>query len=240
MDKNNKKIILCGYNWAGCKALELLLNRNYEVFVYTHESPWHVNNLIEFCNQKKVKFSTEKITLNNLPFVPNIITSIFYRYIIDEEVINIVNKKIFNLHPSLLPEYKGCSSLTWAIVNGETNCGFTYHYIEKEVDKGNIILQVEEKIYEFDTQQSLYSRIMFKSLEYFNEVLDMVIANNPGKKQPIKGSFYKRGCPHNGELNIEWDTEKQKRFIKAMIHPPLDPAKYKGKNIFSFDDLENI
>ena len=108
------------------------------------------------------------------------------------------------------------------------------------LDKGNIILQVEEKIYEFDTQQSLYSRIMFKSLEYFNEVLDMVIADNPGKEQSNKGSFYKRGCPHNGELNIEWDIDKQKRFIKAMVNPPLDPAKLKGKDIFSFDDLENI
>ena len=49
MDKNNKKIILCGYNWAGCKALEMLLERNYEVFVYTHESPWYINDLIEFC-----------------------------------------------------------------------------------------------------------------------------------------------------------------------------------------------
>ena len=240
MNKNNKKIILCGYNWSGCKALDLLLERNYEVFVYTHESPWHVNDLIEFCKYKKVNFSTEKIAINNLPFLPNIITSIYYRYIIDQEIINIVNKKIFNLHPSLLPEYKGCSSLTWAMINGEPYCGFTYHYIQKEVDKGNIILQVEEKIYEFDTQQSLYSRIMFKSLEHFNEALDMVIAGNPGKEQPNKGSFYKRGCPHNGELNVEWDIDKQKRFIKAMVNPPLDPAKLKGKDIFSFDDLENI
>ena len=235
-----KNIILCGYNWAGCKSLDLLLSRKYNIFVYTHESPWYVNNLLEFCNSKKVKFSTEKITTNNLPFLPDVVTSIYYRHVIDQDIIDIVNKKIFNLHPSLLPEYKGCSSLTWAIINGEINCGFTYHYIQKEVDKGNIIFQLEEKIYEFDTQQSLYSRIMFKSLEYFNEVLDMVIAGNPGKEQPNKGIFYKRGCPHDGELDKKWDINKQKRFIKAMINPPLDPAKFEGKNIFSFEDLKNI
>ena len=168
------------------------------------------------------------------------IASIYYRYIFDEEIINIVNKRIFNLHPSLLPEYKGCSSLTWAIINGESNCGFTYHYVQKEVDKGNILLQVKEKIYEFDTQQSLYSRIMFKSLEYFNEVLDMVTVGYPEKEQLKKGSFYKGGCPYNGELNMEWDDSKKKRFIRSMINPPLDPAKFQGKDIFSFDDLENI
>lgn len=240
MNQNNKKIILCGYNWSGCKALELLLERNYEVFVYTHESEWYINNLIEFCNFKNVNFSTERININNLPFIPNVITSIYYRYIIDQEIINIVDKKIFNLHPSLLPEYKGCSSLTWAIIKGEKKCGFTYHYIEKEVDKGNILFQVEEKIYEFDTQQSLYSRIMFKSLEYYYEALDMVIEGNPGKEQLNKGCFYKRGCPHNRELNMEWDINKQKRFIKAMINPPLDPARFQGKDIFSIDDLKNI
>ena len=216
------------------------MERNYEVFVYTHDSPWHVNNLIEFCDYKKVNFSTEKITINNLPFLPNVIASIYYRYVIDEQIINIVDEKIFNLHPSLLPEYRGCSSITWAMINGESHCGFTYHYIQKEVDAGNIILQVEEKIYEFDTQQSLYSRLMFKSLDYFNEVIDMVIAGNPGEKQSNKGKIYKRGCPHNGVLNRKWDINKQKRFIKAMINPPLEPAKLEGKDILSYYDLENI
>ena len=126
------------------------------------------------------------------------------------------------------------------MINGESHCGFTYHYIQKEVDAGNIILQVEEKIYEFDTQQSLYSRLMFKSLDYFNEVIDMVIAGNPGEKQSNKGKIYKRGCPHNGVLNRKWDINKQKRFIKAMINPPLEPAKLEGKDILSFYDLENM
>ena len=126
------------------------------------------------------------------------------------------------------------------MINGESYCGFTYHYINKEVDKGNIILQVKEKIYEFDTQQSLYSRIMCKSLEYYNKALKMVIDDYSDKGQENIGSFYKRGCPFNGELNIEWENKKQKRFIKAMINPPLPTAKFRGKNLFSIDDLNNL
>ena len=89
-----KKIILCGFNWSGCRALDLLIKRNYEVFVYTHKSPWHINDLINFCKYKNIKFSTEKISIENLPFNPDIIISIFYRYIISEEVINKVNKNL--------------------------------------------------------------------------------------------------------------------------------------------------
>ena len=88
-----KKIILCGYNWSGCKALDLLLEDEYEVFVYTHESPWHVNNMVDFCKLKNINYSTEKITLNNLPFKPDHIISIYYRFLIQEDIINYVNGK---------------------------------------------------------------------------------------------------------------------------------------------------
>ena len=47
---------------------------------------------------------------------------------------------------SLLPKYKGCSSITWAMVNGEKRCGFTYHYMNEKYDDGKIILQKSIKI----------------------------------------------------------------------------------------------
>ena len=232
-----KKIILCGFNWSGCRALDLLIKRNYEVYVYTHKSPWHINDLIDFCKYKNVKFSTEKISIENLPFNPDIIISVFYRYIISEEVINKVNKKIFNLHPSLLPKYRGCSSTTWAIINGESHSGFTYHYIEKGVDEGNIIIQKKEEIYEFDTQETLYTRLMYKGLDYFYEALDLVIKGDKGKRQKGQSIYYPRGCPHNGEINKKWDLEMKKRFIRAMTYPPYKPATLDQKNIFSIDNL---
>ena len=86
---------------------------------------------------------------------------------IKQDVIDIVNGKIFNLHPALLPKYRGCSSVTWAMINGEKECGFTYHYIDKGCDTGKIILQKAIKIEDFDTQLTLYNRVMFESMDYF-------------------------------------------------------------------------
>ena len=63
----------------------------------------------------------------------------------------------------------------------------------------------------------------------------MVIVGNPGKEQTNKGSFYKRGCPYNGELNLR--ILKTERFIRAMIN---FNAKLKGKDILSFDDIRII
>ena len=233
-----KRIILCGYNWSGCKALDLLLEGKYEVFVYTHESPWHINNMVDFCKLKNINYSTEKITLKNLPFKPDYIISIYYRFLIQEDIIRYVNGSIFNLHPSLLPKYRGCSSITWAIINGEKYSGFTYHYINKDIDSGNIILQLKEKIYDFDTQETLYNRIMFKGLDYFNKVLGLVIDGYEGIPQFGEISSFKRGCPYGGKINPNWDLSKKQRFIRAMTNPPYKPAKYKDKTIYTINDLD--
>jgi methionyl-tRNA formyltransferase len=125
------KIILCGYNWTGCKALAYLIDAGHTVFVFTHKSPYYIPSLIDFCEEKEVAYSTKNISKTELPFKPDVSCSVFYRYIIKDWVIESCNGKIFNLHPSLLPDYKGCSSLTWALINGEKKTGFTYHYIDK-------------------------------------------------------------------------------------------------------------
>ena len=235
------KVILCGYNWVGCKALDILLEHNHEVFVYTHNSPSYVPSLKNYCLEKGISYSLKKINLESIPFKPDIVCSIYYRYIIPEDVIKYVNNKIFNLHPSLLPEYKGCSSLTWAMINGEKRVGFTYHYIESGVDTGDIILQKKIDIEEFDTQQTLYYRVMFESMRFFYKAFKHVINNKNVIKQSSNiGKYYKRGCPFFGEINDNWDDAKIKRFIRAMIFPPLPYAKYKGKEIRTYDDYLKI
>ena len=134
------KIILCGYHWTGCKALQDILDLGHEVFVYTHENPYHIPSLIDLCIKKGVQFSILDISKSKLPFVPDVICSIFYRYIIREHIIRACGGRIFNLHPSLLPKYRGCSSLTWALINGEEFIGFTFHYITNKIDEGKILL----------------------------------------------------------------------------------------------------
>ena len=236
-----KNVILCGYNWSGCKALDLLLEAGHKVYVYTHEAPAHVNDLIQLCEKRSVPFTTKKVTADNLPFAPDIICSIYYRYLIGEGVIDACGKKIFNLHPSLLPEYRGCSSLTWAMIEGDAHAGFSYHYVTKRFDEGNIILQKKVKIEDFDTQQSLYFRVMFEALSHFNEVVDLVASNYKGTVQDCtRGAYYKRGCPHDGTIDSSWSAEKIERFIRAMVFPPLPYARFADSEVTSVSGYRAI
>lgn len=231
-------VILCGYNWIGCKILNLLIERKYNLYVYTHESPYYVNDLRKLCSQRNISYSVEKISLTNLPFKPDIIVSAYYQYIISSDVIDECDNKIFNIHPSLLPLYKGCSSLTWAMINGENEVGYTYHYITKDIDCGNIIFQQKLPLEDFDTQITLYHRVMFEASKHFSFAFDFVLNGKIGTPQVISNeNYFKRGCPCNGVLDENWDEKKIERFIRAMIYPPMPVATLKGKSIYSVDDL---
>ncbi len=231
------KVIICGYNWIGCYALKNFLeDKNNEVFVFTHPSKDQDVDLIEYCESLNIKYSIDNINNSILPFEPDLIFSAYYKYIINEEIIKKVNGNIFNVHPSLLPDYKGCSSLTWAMINGEKEVGFTYHYIDSSIDTGNIILQKKIDIYEWDSQETLYLRVMFEASKYLNEVVDLVLSNYEGLAQPKGGRYFERGCPHEGQINENWSQSKVKRFIKAMNYSPRSLAKFNNAEISSYKD----
>lgn len=71
-------------------------------------------------------------------------------------------KGTFNLHSSLLPQYRGAAPINWAVINGETETGVTTFFIEKDIDTGKIIFQDREPIFPEDDAGSLYERLMQK------------------------------------------------------------------------------
>jgi methionyl-tRNA formyltransferase len=68
----------------------------------------------------------------------------------------------FNLHSSLLPQYRGAAPINWAVINGETETGVTTFFIEKDIDTGKIIFQEKEPIYPADDAGTLYERLMLR------------------------------------------------------------------------------
>ena len=66
----------------------------------------------------------------------------------------------FNLHASLLPDYRGAAPINWAIIKGETTTGVTTFYIDDKIDTGEIILQSKIAINENDTAGTLHDKLM--------------------------------------------------------------------------------
>ncbi len=88
----------------------------------------------------------------------------------------------FNMHASLLPQYRGAAPINHAIINGETRTGVTTFFLDKEIDTGKIIAQKETEITPYDTAGSLHDKLKILGAELIIETLDMIGAN---KVQPI-------------------------------------------------------
>lgn len=233
-------VILCGYHWTGCEALRQLLMAGHQVFVFTHESPHFVPSLVEYCKARGIPYSTVNVSKAELPFRPDVIASIYYRYIIKQSVIDACQGRVFNLHPSLLPAYRGCSSLTWAMLKGEVNAGYTYHYIDEGCDTGRILLQRNIDIHPFDTQGTLFQRVLFRAMEDFQLAFELVLNGETGREQVGDASHYPRGCPYNGTIDPKWSDDVIELFIRAMVHPPYPPANYQGEPVYTMEDFRRL
>ena len=74
--------------------------------------------------------------------------------------------KIINIHPSLLPKYKGLNTHQRAIDNKEKFSGCTVHFVNSKLDSGKIILQKKVKILKNDTSKILQKRFLNKNISY--------------------------------------------------------------------------
>jgi len=91
----------------------------------------------------------------------------------------------FNLHASLLPQYRGAAPINWAIINGETKTGNTTFFIDEKIDTGEIILQEELTISENETAGELHDRLMYSGAKLVSQTLELIENNNATTtKQP--------------------------------------------------------
>ena len=83
----------------------------------------------------------------------------------------------FNLHASLLPNYRGAAPINWAIINGESKTGVTTFFIDDKIDTGAIILSKQIEISETENAGQLHDKLMILGAEAVVETLDLIAQN---------------------------------------------------------------
>lgn len=129
----------------------------------------------------------------------------------------------FNLHASLLPQYRGAAPINWAIINGETESGVTTFFLKHEIDTGNILLQEKEPIHRDDTAGTLYERLMKKGSGL---VLKTVQAIENDQIKPSEQTFIAE-LKHAPKIftqtcEIKWDQSASiiNNFIRGLSPYP--------------------
>ena len=116
----------------------------------------------------------------------------------------------FNLHASLLPQYRGAAPINWAIINGETETGVTTFLLNHEIDKGGIIGQIRVPILPEDNVGTLYERLMTTGTSLVTETVDRIAAGEirPVEQQHIDEATL-RPAPKifKEDCRIDWSWE---------------------------------
>lgn len=109
----------------------------------------------------------------------------------------------FNLHASLLPEYRGAAPINWAIINGENQTGVTTFFIDDKIDTGEIILQSEVAIKEDEIVGELHDKLMHLGANLVAETVDLISKGDvTTTKQPeLEEKSAPKLYPHNCKIN---------------------------------------
>ena len=123
-------------------------------------------------NLKGVEFENE---LNQLQ--PDLQIVVAFR-MMPEKVWSFPKLGTFNLHASLLPNYRGAAPINWAIINGETKTGITTFFLSHQIDTGNIIAQSEVEIFPNQTAGELHNRLMNLGSNLVVRTVNQIEANS--------------------------------------------------------------
>lgn len=241
------KILLAGYGVPAEIGLIILLGLGFNInnlLLLTYPNDSRNSGLLNMASLRGISYITnpinDPVAINVIrKFEPDFLISLHYRSLIPLNILKIIKNSAFNLHPSLLPKYRGANSIPWALINGEKETGFSFHYMDEKYDTGAIIHQESVEIYDHDTAFSLFHRLIYKAMSSFEDVLFKVFHNYKGFQQSIEGSYYSRSIPYDGKINIEWSDDQVERFIRAMYFPPFDPALLiLDKDIYQISSLD--
>lgn len=144
-----------------------------------------------------------------------------------EVVWNMPKFGTFNLHASLLPQYRGAAPINWAIINGEKETGATTFFLTHEIDTGKIILQEKIKISETDNAESVHDRLMVMGAGLVKKTVDLLIEGktdavdqsqfiHPTLELKAAPKIFKESC----QINLEQSVEQVYNFVRGLSPYP--------------------
>lgn len=174
----NAEISVVFSNKEDAKGLEYAKNENIKVIVIPSKN---YDNRQEY----------DKLIVKALkPYNIDLICLAGYMRIVTSELIKPYENRIINIHPALLPSFKGLHAQRQALEYGVKYSGCTVHFVDDGMDSGAIILQKVVEVYDDDTEDTLSERILKQEHIAYSEAVSLITSGKlavNGRKVSIKG-----------------------------------------------------
>lgn len=125
-----------------------------------------------------------------------------------EVVWNMPRLGTFNLHASLLPQYRGAAPINWAVINGETETGVTTFFLKHEIDTGEVIRQVRVPIADTDNVGTVHDRLMTLGgklvVETVDDILNGTVRGIPQEEMKVEGGLRPAPKIFKDTCRIDW------------------------------------
>ncbi len=247
------KIIFFGTGKFGLKTLEKLIASDHDVVAIVTQPdkkkgrgwetrPTLIKSFLEGSGSKIEIYQPEKASddsfiekINKLS--ADVFVVVDYGQILSKQVLDIPKKYAINLHPSLLPKYRGATPINQTILNGDNVAGVTVINMTERMDAGEIILQDRVDIDEEMDAVKLSSELSVKGAGIILKVLDLIAAGNEvlTEQNEEEALYAKRLNKDYGEINWRESSYDICRKIKGLKPWPGTYTHIDGKRLKIID-----
>ncbi len=164
---------------------------------------------------------------------PDLGVTAAFGQILSERFLSLFPLGVINVHASLLPRYRGASPIQWAVLNGDSETGVTIMRTVKEVDAGDILLQVRTPIGERETAGELFDRLAVLGGEALSEAVEMIEEGRAvyTPQDPALATHCGMITKGEGRIDLSRTARELDCFVRGMTPWPSAWCESEGKRI---------
>ncbi|MBV7535697.1 formyltransferase [Duganella sp. sic0402] len=229
-----KRAVVFAYHNVGVRCLKVLLAGGVDVgLVVTHEDSSSENiwfeSVISLCQAEGIPYITPadarspELLAQVRAAKPDLMFSFYYRHMLPAALLDIA--PAFNMHGSLLPEFRGRAPVNWAVLHGASVTGATLHEMTVKPDAGAIVAQIEVPILPDDTAHEVFGKVQVAAEQALWRVLPSLLAGTAPRlhNDLSKGGYFGGRTPEDGR--IDWNQPAQQVYnLHRAVAPPYPGA----------------
>ena len=162
---------------------------------------------------------------------PDVIAIAAYGRILPEEVVGMAPAGCVNVHPSLLPRYRGPSPVAFTILEGDETAGVSIMALDEGMDSGPVIAQIEEAVHPDDTTESLTYRLFRRGARLLVKCLPGYLQGDvtPQPQDDAKATYARRLTKEDGDMRWDLHAETLWRQVRAYHPWPGSFTRWNGR-----------
>jgi methionyl-tRNA formyltransferase len=234
MTNTKKRAVVFAYHNVGVRCLKVLLAGGVDVaLVVTHqdsalENIWF-ESVISVCESEGIPYITpgdakgDELLAQVKAARPDLLFSFYYRHMLPAELLEIA--PAFNMHGSLLPQFRGRAPVNWAVLHGALETGATLHEMTVKPDAGAIIAQTAVPILPDDIAHAVFGKVEVAAEITLWKALPGLLAGTATRipNELANGSYFGGRTPEDGR--IDWSKPAQEIYnLHRAVAPPYPGA----------------